>query len=53
MPLAHAAWSVLLERAVGVYLLFIVALGSLLLGSRLAELGGRDDIIGDVQWPPS
>ncbi len=45
VPLAHAAWSVLLDRAVGVYLLFIVALGSLLLGSRLAELGGRDDIL--------
>lgn len=40
VTLAHGAWSVLLDRAMGVYLLFTVALCALLLPSGLAALGG-------------
>lgn len=40
VTLAHAAWSVLLDRAMGVYLLFTVALCALLLPSGLEALGG-------------
>lgn len=40
VTLAHAAWSVLLDRAMGVYLLFSVALCALLLPSGLEALGG-------------
>lgn len=40
VTLTHAAWSVLLDRAMGVYLLFTVALCALLLPSGLEALGG-------------
>lgn len=40
VSLAHAAWSVLLDRAIGVYVLFGIALGVLFLPSGLSALGG-------------
>lgn len=40
VTLTHAAWSVLLDRAIGVYLLFFVALVAFLLPSSLESLSG-------------